>query len=371
MINTELCICLKNKKAIIQCVNRRIENSEYCGIHKKSNIKHRYDDFLNSTNITTKIVKIIKCNKNIDNDTKEYYTYSDFRSEDNYTKFRLVLLKKTMDLYRLKYTTKCTKKYLYNYLQYFFVILHDAEKHKSRIITIQNWFRSLLLLKRIYCNNEVDFYTNESKFEVTLGDIYIIKDISDKYYWFNVDTFGNLLEKSESTIKNPYSSNEISTYYINKFKVKYKKLVFNINTNNMSEKQKFRNKMLIIFQKFNMLDNYTDFKWFEDLNIIQLKKLYAICEDIWNYRAQLTFEKKKKVVANGIVFTILPHIIHKSLNKRYIQNILLDNFDRLCSEGETMDDKKLGTMLVLTGLVEVSFDASNAMPQYIQSANIY
>ena len=73
-----------------------------------------------------------------------------------------------------------------------------------------------------------------------------------------------------------------------------KTLVFNINTNNMSEKQKFRNKMLIIFQKFNMLDNYTDFKWFEDLNIIQLKKLYAICEDIWNYRAQLTFEKKKK-----------------------------------------------------------------------------
>ena len=127
-----------------------------------------------------------------------------------------------MDLYGLKYQTKCTKKNLYNYLQHFFVILHDAEKHKSQIITIQNWFRSLLILKRIYCNNEVDFYTNESKFEVTLGDIYIIKDISDKYYWFNVDTFGNLLEKSEATIKNPYSSNEISTYYINKFKVKYK-----------------------------------------------------------------------------------------------------------------------------------------------------
>ena len=41
MINTELCICLKNKKATIQCVNRRIENSEYCGIHKKANIKHQ------------------------------------------------------------------------------------------------------------------------------------------------------------------------------------------------------------------------------------------------------------------------------------------------------------------------------------------
>ena len=89
----------------------------------------------------------------------------------------------------------------------------------------------------------------------------------------------------------------------------------------MNEEQKFRNRMLMIFQQFDMLDNYTDFNWFANLDIIMLKKMYAICEDIWNYRAQLTFKSKKNIVYNGCAFTIHPNIIQTYHNKRSIQNI--------------------------------------------------
>ena len=69
---------------------------------------------------------------------------------------------------------------------------------------------------------------------------------------------------------------------------------------------------------------------------------------------------------NGIAFRLHPNIIQNYVNKRYIKNILLDNFDRLISQGQTIDDKKLGAMLILTALVEVSSDAAFAMPAYIQ-----
>ena len=99
--------------------------------------------------------------------------------------------------------------------------------------------------------------------------------------------------------------------------------------------------------------------------------MYAICEDVWNYRAQLTWESKKNIVSDGFVFRVAPYVVQTFKNKQYIRDLLLHDFDRLCSEGKTIDDKKVGAMLILTSLVEVSFAAANAMPQYVQGANMY
>jgi hypothetical protein len=49
-----------------------------------------------------------------------------------------------------------------------------------------------------------------------------------------------------------------------------------------------------------------------------------------------------------------------------MQNILLDEFLRLITEGIDREEKKLGAILILTGLVEVSFEAAIALPYLIQ-----
>jgi hypothetical protein len=49
-----------------------------------------------------------------------------------------------------------------------------------------------------------------------------------------------------------------------------------------------------------------------------------------------------------------------------LQNIILNDFKKLISEGIDREEKKLGAILILTGLVEVSYEAANALTHLIQ-----
>jgi len=53
-------------------------------------------------------------------------------------------------------------------------------------------------------------------------------------------------------------------------------------------------------------------------------------------------------------------------SKLKLQNIILNDYLRLINEGINRDEKKLGAILILTGLVEVSFEAADALPHLIQ-----
>jgi hypothetical protein len=64
----------------------------------------------------------------------------------------------------------------------------------------------------------------------------------------------------------------------------------------MNKEQLFNNSVLNVFQKIDLLNvtaGGTHTRWFTDLNLLQLKMLYKILEDIWNYRAELSSDKKK------------------------------------------------------------------------------
>ena len=363
MINTSNCICFKNKTSALQCDKKRVKNTEYCGIHLRAKNKNRYGA---NANINENNIKVI-------DSVDEYYDYSDFRSKKSHHSFSVEILRNTMVKYNISFHHKTKKRDLYITLRDFFASVSDNKKHVPLIIKIQRWFRAILFLKRCKCQNSDDFYTSSHKFNVMLSDIYIIKDISNHYYWFEVDTFGHLLDATDSDkdIKNPYTYNVINTFYIDKFNKRYKNKKFVIALEGLSEEQICRNRAVEVFQKINKLDNYSDFNWFYDLSLVLLKKMYAICEDVWNYRAQLTWGSKKNIVHDGVVFKIAPYVVHMYTNKQQIRDLLLNDFDRLCSEGKSLDDKKVGAMLILTALVEVSYQAANAMPQYVQGANVF
>jgi hypothetical protein len=121
-----------------------------------------------------------------------------------------------------------------------------------------------------------------------------------------------------------------------------------------------------LFYRINMLDNYTDPLWFKHLSFTQLLTLYIKAEDIWNYRSNMNIESKKKIVNNGIAFNIPHHLLKTIKNYMKLQNIILDEFMRLITEGVDRDERKLGAILLLTALVEVSGDAANALPHLVQ-----
>ena len=80
----------------------------------------------------------------------------------------------------------------------------------------------------------------------------------------------------------------------------------------------------------------------------------------------MTKDSKEKIVNSGVVFN-LPIFYIKSLkNKTVLQNIILDEYRRMITEGINREEKKLGAILILTGLVEVSVNANMALPHLVQ-----
>ena len=102
--------------------------------------------------------------------------------------------------------------------------------------------------------------------------------------------------------------------------------------------------------------------------ILQLKMLYKILEDIWNYRAELSNDKKKNIVPNNSMFLVSVNDVYKMINKRKIQYILLNEIDKLISSAESNEDKITGAYFVLTGLVEISPHCMEALPWLIQQS---
>ena len=129
--------------------------------------------------------------------------------------------------------------------------------------------------------------------------------------------------------------------------------------------QRIELQTLRVFQKIDKLDNYTNIDWFLNLNNYKLQKMYKLAEDIWNYRAQLSYEAKKKIIPSTIAFNINVTKL-TSMSKYKLRKLLLYEIERFVSLGITRSDRVLGAMFMLTALVEVSSEAALAMPHLIQ-----
>jgi hypothetical protein len=149
---------------------------------------------------------------------------------------------------------------------------------------------------------------------------------------------------------------------------RYKKKGISFEKENipMTEEQKIVMRMQDIFHKINLLDNYTTFEWFQKLNILKLYDFYRKAEDIWTYRLQLSKQERRKYVRNDIVFTTSKITMKNSKDIHFSQNVCLDIIDKFITEGITREDRKLGAMWMLTALVEVSPEASEALPHLVQ-----
>jgi hypothetical protein len=68
---------------------------------------------------------------------------------------------------------------------------------------------------------------------------------------------------------------------------------------------------------------------------------------------------------NGNAFMMSINSIKHIKSKIQLQEILLNEFVRFVTEGINRDERKLGAMLMLTGLVEVSYEAAAGLPHLV------
>lgn len=262
--------------------------------------------------------------------------------------------------------------------------IERVKRNVKGIIKIQSIFRGMLVreanrlrgpgyMNRSLCNNTEDIYLFEDLKDIYPDDFMTIKDSDGFIYGFHIESIYKYIELSRGKpqINNPYNKNIISDNTIRNIERLYKlcKIIGIHNTinNTLPTDPKFilRNKVISVFQKMDELNNYTDIEWFMTLTNLELVRLVFLVKDLFDYRMELSPIKKKKIIKAGIVF-IKDNHYYKHLPFYKLRDEIIDEFDKLVSEGETRDDRYLGSLIILSGIVELVPNCAIAYPWLIQ-----
>ncbi len=360
---------IKCKGSKLQCTNKR-KFGLYCGKHSKCKNIINIKDIIGLNNN-----KIINNNSTTMDKGNELINIKNINLlkknvlNNNCGSYKVFYIRQMIKYHNLPINTKQSKLELITKLKNYFNKNNHYENNIDKIIIIQKNIRKRIIYRISNCVNNEDLLTLDTLYKIPLKYFIKIQDINDKYYGFDIRTLNEIHKNGGN--QNPYTQNKISTeewYKIIKHinYLEHNGLEYNIKKDIIDPEKEMELRMVEIFHEIDLLDNYTDHIWFKDLNLNQLKKLYRFTEDIWNYRTDLNLEEKKKILQDGVAFNIPIYQINRIKHKINLQKIILNEYERFIYEGQSRDDKKLGVMLLLTGLVEVSEPAAYALPHLIQ-----
>lgn len=386
--NSKLCHSVKSKlNTNLQCCYRHKINEIFCGKHLNSNNiilfnKSSIDNsnttdisnianLLNNNDISDEISKMELIEK--DDDTRKIYTKNElFEKILTNTYISIYSLRKSIKSCKLNkfIDTKQTKQELIKNIKEIIQKERYYTFNQKSIILIQSIYRMWKTYRRRLCSNTTDILTFTDIYDIEEKFFYIFNDnIRQKKYGYDIRTLIQIINSDYPSC--PYtlrSFTENEKFEINKYTERLIKngLDLGFKKSILTPEQEVEMKIKDVFHKINMLDNYTNPEWFKNLQLHQLIELYIRSEDVWIYRSMMSLESKKNIVHNGVAFTIPVPIIKTYKSKMKLQHIILDEFNRFVTEGINNEEKKLGAILILTALVEVSHDAADALPHLIQ-----
>ena len=128
-----------------------------------------------------------------------------------------------------------------------------------------------------------------------------------------------------------------------------------------------KSKVLKVFQKMDELNNYTDIDWFLKLTHMELLKFIHLLRDLWIYRMELTDKNRLSITETGFIFNKGPEY-YKRIKFHDLRIEILDELEKLVFQGKTRDDQYLGSLVILSGLVDISNKCAIAYPWLVQSS---
>jgi len=379
MDNINYCNCLsvKNKQNImLQCPNKKRENSMYCGKHMNNkhiiSYKEMYDEFKNkkkkiehssNNEIINQESSIIK-NQIL---TKDDLLNNILHNVPMDVSTIRTSIKKCSLIHMIytKQSKSCLVKSLKNFIQQERFYISKV----SEIIKIQSYVRKWIIQRRSKCTNDEDILCMVNKYEIHYPYFYpFYDDIRNQYYAYDIRSLYELIHSNYATC--PYTlrllngqEKETIERYVEKLMQDGIPIQEEIHFDKYEDQEM---KIKELFYNINMLDNYTDHDWFMNLSLFQLIDLYIKAEDIWNYRAMLTNDAKKNIIGEEVIFQAPLYVIKNENSIFLMRELLLKSFTIMISNGIDINEKKLGAILVLSALVEVSPEAFEAMPHLAQ-----
>jgi len=333
------CIALIGRNSDIQCTRNSRQGEELCGTH------------LRVSNVRT----IKPLTSDLIYDCDEYF--------DNLKNNTLLekRITKTLNYLCLEDNPSLLNRYFCNFL----VIKNQYIKD---VIIIQKFIKFVINKTRKQNNNKVDFCSLENI--CNIPSYYYVQLIAKDGHKYGFD-IRSLLSFWNDKFINPYTYEPITDEqkkYINEKKSNLirKGIDIGIEKDELTDEQKESQLLVKLTSRFDFLGYYFDEKWLKDLSLPQLKQLYKGAEDIFNYRAELTKENKKKLVKGGKAFTDI-HLIDLCQDKKVMLRKIVEEFSKFVFDGETNDDCCWGANLMITAIVEISVDCGNAFPHLLQA----
>lgn len=234
----------------------------------------------------------------------------------------------------------------------------------NHIIKIQSVVRKRILQKKInrhglasinrsICKNDEDFYTYDPKEEIENIYFFSYRDTSHNYWCFDIRSIKKLLDMNYG---NPYTMEPIS----NEVKEQVNACIEALQKDHIgvsvdkqvivSRKSAMKQSFVDIFAQIEYAGYSCDVEWILSLNNSKLKKLYRELEDIWNYRANLSIEIKRKIVPPLGRLCVIPMQDYLSCNvKLELQEMLANELKKILL-AQTPGDMNLGFMYFIIAL---------------------
>jgi hypothetical protein len=392
------CMSIRARHQNIQCCYDKKANSDYCGIHTRSQNIVRIDSILGaqpmaaapvaaapvaaapvaeeelvappiSLEQTKKRKKASKQNKS------DIYTYHDIKAK---TRINNEKLERSCEFYGIVYDEEAPRN-SYKALKRLIMKRVDPYlSHEGSIIAIQKFFKGWNIRRRRDCNNKEDCGTMDVLFDIPIQYYIDYKDEDGFTYGFDIRSLHIIM--SEANPINPFTQKQLilgasgknffEKYTKKMTSVKEKEGVVKFDSPKLTKEQRFDQTLIRVFQKIDMLGHYTDIAWFQNMTLYDLNNFYKGAYDIFAFRAQLSNEVRRKIVRDGILFQNFIGNLHhiQERTKHILQYEILREMERILDEGEDRDGKILGITLVLTVLVECSYAAALALPHLVQSS---
>jgi len=269
---------------------------------------------------------------------------------------------------------------------------------------------------RKICVNETDFYTLEPLTEIPYDDFFSYTDSKNFTYGFNFSSL-IILFKQQGTIMNPYNREKVDFSTMNRIFTLHKlmNIIFKSNenqnlsrcsqrprsnsssndtrprTNSVTTNTSYHNynnrqrelyismderrvkpvimRIRELFMEIDLLGNYTQSAWFENLEKRDYARYYRYIHDIWTYRAQLSQEIKNKICCIYDPFTNarIHSTNYETITIEDLRKACLTIMENLVFTGIDTEYRKLGTLHALSALTIVSIPARNSMAWLYES----
>ena len=307
----------------------------------------------------------------------------------NYSVSQLKLIAK---YHKLKTTgnKEYLKKRLHNYLYFSCIVINIQKNVRSYLIKKYIKLHGPGFYNKTLCSNDVDFCTLDTLNNIPYNQFISFKDDNSHIYGFDVLSLYNLFVKvtknnktrisnelnnnnSILNVQNPFT-NIFFSYNVLKQLLEYirlsnlLKIHIDLNYNdlaNLSINKQAEMKILTLFQRIDSLGNYTNIKWFLDLDKYGLVRFIRQLVDIWNYRANLSQEIRREIVppTGDPFYDEIMNINNLSqYNFTQIRKYSIAIIDSMINKGINNNSCVLGSYYVLCALTMVSSDAANTLP---------